>query len=497
MSQELHYTSVPRGLKPGSRGFCTVASTPRMSGALTELLESLSGYQQVYSVNDPAAAQNPINYSHLKSRVGGLSVSILSRVGPAELDYSGRSNKYAHHIILDANERPEGGPAWLMSQPGFLQTVWSGEPQVLPGGRKPPQGDHASGIAKAWHSLTGDAGWAGVLAESFLADPRRLALLVFRPGMNLLPLFVEAIALLPPSKRWEVEFSTYFTTLPRGLNCPWRGVLKGSPEAENALRLPNVLVINLGEPLGQAEGRTLVDQARDGKRREPPGGGEASTASRTGSRGSAAVAGRPIRTAGVPPQAPPPGLAIPNLSGRPSKRQPGLSWVVVAGIVAASLLGMGGSGFILFQFLQRTNSALPNGEARTKTEVATKAEPKPESPVVATKPAEQTKRPRQERPRHEGGNAGGQPTRTGSQNQLIHQGQPGARLSQERQGELAGQSPAAPAKKGDHETRSRQDGRKGPADKTQPRSKPQVLRRHPNREPKRPAQAPDAARDNP
>jgi hypothetical protein len=41
MSQELHYTSVPRGLKPGTRGFCTVAVTPQMPGPLVERLENL------------------------------------------------------------------------------------------------------------------------------------------------------------------------------------------------------------------------------------------------------------------------------------------------------------------------------------------------------------------------------------------------------------------------------------------------------------------------
>ena len=219
MSQELHYTSVPRGLKPGTRGFCTVASTPGFSAALVERLESLSAYQPVYPVHDPASARNPVNYMHLKAALGGKSLSILSRVGPAGLDYSGRTNKYAHHIVLEPNERPAGGPAWLLGQPGFMQDAWRGEPRVLPSGSRPPQGDRPPGVADSWQSLTGDAGWAGVLAEAFLADPRRTALLVFRPGMDLLPLFVEAIALLPPARRWDVEFSTFFTTLPAGTNC--------------------------------------------------------------------------------------------------------------------------------------------------------------------------------------------------------------------------------------------------------------------------------------
>src|SRR5438105_1995262 len=110
MSQELHYTSVPRGLKPGSRGFGTVAVTADLPGQLADRLESLSGYQAVYSPNDASAALNPVVHAHVRLTLGGRVLHVLSRIGPAGLDYSGRPNKYAHHVVLDANERPEGGP---------------------------------------------------------------------------------------------------------------------------------------------------------------------------------------------------------------------------------------------------------------------------------------------------------------------------------------------------------------------------------------------------
>src|SRR5205823_2920073 len=94
--------------------------------------------------------------------------------------------------------------------------------------------------------------------------------LLFQPGMELLPLFVEAIALLPTSRRWEVEFSTYLTKLPQGVSYSWRGVLDDSPEAENALGLPNAVVIDLCRPSGRAQGGALVHLARTGERREEP-----------------------------------------------------------------------------------------------------------------------------------------------------------------------------------------------------------------------------------
>src|SRR6185437_8765 len=150
MSQELHYTSLPRGLKPGSRGFGAVAVTAGLPDLLAERLESLSGYQAVYPPGDPSAALNPIVHAHVRLTAGGKVLDVLSRIGPAGLDYSGRPNKYAHHMVLDDDDRPDGGPAWLLSQPGFLQSAWEGEPRLLPAGRPVPQGDQAAGVAVAW-----------------------------------------------------------------------------------------------------------------------------------------------------------------------------------------------------------------------------------------------------------------------------------------------------------------------------------------------------------
>jgi len=266
MSQELHYTSVPRGLKPGSRGFCSVVMTPHMPVPLVDRLEALSGYQPVFPPHDPSASLNPVVFSHLRLTVSGNVVSVLSRIGPAGLDYSGRPNKYAHHVVLEGAERSEAGPAWLLSQPSFMQGAWEGEPREIPAGRTPPQGDHQPGVATAWRSLVGDGGWAGLLAETFLTDPRRTVFLVFRPGMDLLPLFVEALALLPFSRRWDVDFSTYFSPLPQGITCAWRGVLDGSDEAKNARRLPNAVFFDLCHLLGRAEGGALVHLARTGER---------------------------------------------------------------------------------------------------------------------------------------------------------------------------------------------------------------------------------------
>jgi hypothetical protein len=264
MSQELIYTSAPQGLKPGTRGFCTVACTHGMSPPLAERLESLSGYRQLFAAHDAQANLNPVIYSHLVLSIGGRKYHVLSRVADAGLDYTQRSNKFAHHVALDAAELPPGGPAWLLMQPGFMQTDWDGEPKLLSSGRRPPSGFAPPTVCHRWQELTGDAGWAGVLAETAVGPSARQAYLVFRPGQDLLPLVAEALALVPMQRRWEITFSTWFTKLPPGIDCQWRCLLADSPEAKAARRQQQALLIDLTAPLPNAGSGALAQSARTG-----------------------------------------------------------------------------------------------------------------------------------------------------------------------------------------------------------------------------------------
>jgi len=280
VSQELLYTSATRGLKPGSSGFCTVASTRGMSGPLASALESLSAYRHVFRPGDPQAHRNPVAWVHVRLSAGGRSYCVLSRVADYGQDYSGRNNKLAHHVALQANETPTSGPARMLEQPNFMETSWDGEPRILPVGRAVTHKHRATlGACRHWQDMTGDAGWAGVLAESFLDDPQRPVYIIFEPGMEILPLFGEAIELLPENRRWDVTFSTYFTSLPRGVTCNWRCVLAGSKEANESRRFVQALRIDLTQPLERAEGGTLVEPARTGKQIRRPSPTSASTTS--------------------------------------------------------------------------------------------------------------------------------------------------------------------------------------------------------------------------
>ena len=271
MIYELVYTSAPAGLRPGSSGYSTVQSSRGIPAPTVDLLESLSGYRHVFTAGTPAAAKNPVNFGHYLLRVQGRVQHVLSRVSDCPLDHTGRSNKLGHHLVLDQPEAVPAGPAWLLQQPGWMIDRWDGEVKTLNTVRKPPQQARPAAICQHWHRVTGDAGWAGVVAEAFLEDPQRKVFFIYQPGLELLTLIEEALALLPPSRRWEVTFATYGAALPATVDCLWSGVLAGSQEEHFSKRFVNALRIDLTKPAGPVpQNGPLIALARTGKTAATP-----------------------------------------------------------------------------------------------------------------------------------------------------------------------------------------------------------------------------------
>ena len=207
-------------------------------------------------------------FSHLKLTVGGAAYHVLSRIGAAGLDYTQRSNKFAHHVVLDAKERPAAGPAALLGTPGFMDASWSGEPRILPAGRKPLAENLPPAVCRKWQQATGDAGWAGVLAQTATGG-NHAAYVIFKTGTETLGLVIEALNLVPATVRWRVSFSTYYTKLPPEIECQWRFVVAGSAEAKAAQRNAHCVTIDLTTKLGRAPDGPLVDSARTGVLMQP------------------------------------------------------------------------------------------------------------------------------------------------------------------------------------------------------------------------------------
>jgi len=274
MGMELIYTSAQRGLKPSSSGFCTVAATAGMSRIVLTKLESLSGYEFCYGISDPRAGQNPVSFVHTTIAAAGETLDVLSRVAYCGPDYSSRANKIAHHVVLRPSERLPGGPGEMLRRldSTCFRKQWTSAPCELPplelasswaAPATPQKAEH-------WERITGDAGWAGALAQAFRRDRKTPAFVVFQPGADLLALFQESLAVLPPEERWAVCFSTYYTgSLPPDSPCHWRGVVAGSKAALEIARYPAALVIGLTKPLGDAPGGDFTEAARVGAMVKP------------------------------------------------------------------------------------------------------------------------------------------------------------------------------------------------------------------------------------
>ncbi|HUG92798.1 MAG TPA: hypothetical protein VML55_18295 [Planctomycetaceae bacterium] len=203
--------------------------------------------------------------SHLIVPAGGKRFHVLSRVADAGQDYTGRSNKLAHHVAIEPHERPAGNPAWVLRSPGFSQTSWNGTPRVLPSGRRAPSGTRGPAVCHAWKQAAGDAGWAGVLVASAVEPDAKPVSVIFPAGMDVLPLVEEALALVPGDRQWEVTFSTYFTKLPAGIDCQWRFLLEDSPEAQALRRNPHAAAIDLCRPLVAPPATPYAEAASAGR----------------------------------------------------------------------------------------------------------------------------------------------------------------------------------------------------------------------------------------
>lgn len=266
MSHELLYTSAEHGLKPGSYGFCTVMATDGLSKALQDRLESLSGYEHPFAVTDMRASLNPVNYSYLIVTVANQRLHLLSRIADAGADYSGRSNKLAHHIVLRPTELPAASPPATLAAPGLCITSFDGTARTLSHRVLPQAIPHPLAICSVWEAVAGDAGWAGYLVQLTLQNGLRPVTIIYPPGCDVLPLVTEAMTLLPAEQQWRTTFSTFFTKLPAGVDCQWRFVLDGTPAADQARRNLQSPPIDLTAAKRIPSEGPLVEAARTGKK---------------------------------------------------------------------------------------------------------------------------------------------------------------------------------------------------------------------------------------
>ncbi len=263
MSFEIVYTSSLRGLNGGGRGFCTVAATNGIPRPLQEKLESLSGYRHLHS---PGSKRNAVNYCCQTIRIQQEPYVVLSRIADAGNDFSGRSNKIAHHLALSLNEAraTNSPPTALLADRDFWYTKWSGEPLWLPADRMPTPAPFDKVPCDTWKSTFGDAGWAGIVARSAANDSEPV-FVILPEACNALGLVNESLQLLPPRMHWKVSFSTYFARTSGG-ECHWRFLRDGMEEATAVRSRPAGIVIDSNSRIDPGVKDAFLTAARSGDR---------------------------------------------------------------------------------------------------------------------------------------------------------------------------------------------------------------------------------------
>jgi len=263
MIQEQISTSSPRCLD-GNAGFGIVAQTSGMASNVARDVAALSGYSHLGPAGDP---KNPVAFLHAIRRSGGMDRHIISRVADCGNDYSGRTNRIGHHLIVEQSDVPmlSAGPAAIASQHGLFHTAWNEKSRELPTGKSLPNPSVAAGVCRIWQQFQGDAGWGGIVAERIeRGDPISI---IFEPGTDVLPLLAEAFALLPTPVRWKATFSTFFMKSqepPTAAKIQIKCIAAGSDEMAFARLTPNTLVIDLRQRPGEPPSGKYVEAARTG-----------------------------------------------------------------------------------------------------------------------------------------------------------------------------------------------------------------------------------------
>jgi uncharacterized protein HemX len=264
MIQEQISTSFSRCLD-GNAGFGVVAQTTGMAPNVSRDVSLLSGYMHCFSAGDE---RNPVVFLHAVRRAGGMDRHIVSRIADCGNDYTGRTNRIAHHLIIEESDLQQlpCGAAAILSQQELFRTQWNEKPQELPRGLKLPNPTVHVQKCVTWERFLSDAGWAGVVAERVEnGDPVSL---IFEPvGNNILPLISEVLTLLPTAVRWRSTFSTFFmkSQEPPGANkIQIKCIVANSDEMMFAKLSAKTLLIDLRKKTTEKPTGKYVDLARNG-----------------------------------------------------------------------------------------------------------------------------------------------------------------------------------------------------------------------------------------
>lgn len=387
--EELIYTSAPQGLLPGTSGFCTVEMTDGMPSETMDALESLSAYD--------GDASGTVNWMHVRiDTIRGVR-HVFSRVAPVQGEFSGRSNKLAHHICVAPHEMSVMGPMAVVGPGGPLRSSWSGNVAKLRvrTSLSPGRATGSPRPCTAWANAGGDAGLAGAVVDRMRKLGDRPLYIVRTPEMDAIGMTDELLSLMPPGERTQVTFATYSHAMPRSVDCRLRWVVTGSPLAQTLSTVSPDCVIDLRTAASgaiESADPAAVTAARQGMTIG------STAAAATTARKAAAMPPPPTATAAKSPAMPVSGANVGNASHPvadagyvlppppPETLSTSTKWIMVG--VVSLMIPL--CGLILFLLAHDPAADAAMASVQPSVVVAPTVRP-PEKQVVAPEPKEESK----------------------------------------------------------------------------------------------------------
>ena len=208
--------------------------------------EALEALQQMECLADPASFSDPRILSARLFYCNGEVYPLLTHISPS----SDGEERVAHHLVF-RNEKELALCPGLA--PGILRcdnfcTNWELLPEKLPMRMHLKSRKRLAHRAYQWEALLGDAGWAGVIAERFLAAPENPLYLEYPPEFidcyGILELVNEVLFLLPPEERLKFTFTTEFTGEMIHCSCYLRAIPAGSPRLNEIRNIDGVQILS-------------------------------------------------------------------------------------------------------------------------------------------------------------------------------------------------------------------------------------------------------------
>jgi len=269
MPQQLIYTSAPRGVIAGRSGHCTVARSAAMRDALMLQLEKLSYYQHLSLAG---GQERPIFCCRVLD-LRGSRYHVLTRIQDAGLDFTGRTNFLAHHLVFTPEEiRQYASPPMILRHWSGWVNSWSKDPQLFESEdwSSLMAVPRASMPAANWQKVTGDAGNGYGLLDTRAGIAFRVDDIA---DDQVLALFAESLELLElrdprrdfRASAWQYTFTTSMQEQDNPADFRWRCLHSDNP-ASNRFAGPDCRA--LSEVRASRTTRQEESFARSG--RQPP-----------------------------------------------------------------------------------------------------------------------------------------------------------------------------------------------------------------------------------